>query len=362
MQVLPLHQAMLDCGLRSRLIYVSCSDGPSPPAESLALAWLGANPFLFGWRTASRIERAVQQADVVHVHGMYTYLNYVAGRCCRRYGKALIYHPHGVLAPAFRSQGRLKKGVVLWAFERRNSQQVAAYRALTPAESQHIREFDPSARVMIVPNGVHMPQLSTHLPEKPTELAASPAPGLRVFLFLARLSASKGLDLLIDAFREVSRQRSDWALWIAGVDRDGTEAMLRSKLERSPIPRVSILGQVSSHEKDWLLRAADVFVLPSRGEGQSPSVLEAMAYGLPVLLTTTCFYPEAARVGAGKECAPIAADLCEAMLSFTHLHRGDLTAMGRRGRELVEHRHDLRQVALALHEQIEIRLGRQSRL
>jgi len=352
-QVLPLHQAMLDCGLPSRLIYVDSPDGASPPAESVALGSLGASRFFFDWRTASRIERAVEQADVVHVHGMYTYLNYVAGRCCRRHGKALIYHPHGALAPAFRSQGRIKKGIALWAFERRNSKRVAAYRALTPAEAQHIHAFEPSARVLVVPNGVHLPELSVELPEKPAELGIQSASGLRVFLFLARLSASKGLDLLLDAFRALSQRQPDWALWIAGVDRDGTEARLRSELERSPIPRVSILGSVSSREKDWLLRAADVFVLPSRGEGQSPAVLEAMAYALPVLLTTTCFYPDAQKFDAGRECAPTALELFDAMLSFTRLGPGERAAMGRRGRELVTRRHDFRDLALALHEQVE---------
>jgi glycosyltransferase involved in cell wall biosynthesis len=96
-------------------------------------------------------------------------------------------------------------------------------------------------------------------------------------LYVGRLHVEKGVDTLLDAWPRVLCQVPDGTLVLVG---DGP---LREDLQARGIPRVLFVGNV----QDPLpyLQAAEVFVLPSRSEGLSGALLEAMATGLPCVAT-----------------------------------------------------------------------------
>jgi glycosyltransferase involved in cell wall biosynthesis len=157
-------------------------------------------------------------------------------------------------------------------------------------------------------------------------------------LFLGRLHPKKGLDLLVKAWTRVPAA-SDWELVIAGPDENGHEAEVRDWVRRAGLDsRVIFTGQVWGPKKYDLLASADLFVLTSYSEGFPMAPLEAMASGLPVLLTEECNLPEGDEVGAGWFCSAnvdsVAASLCVA------LDAGDneLRQRGQLGRKLVEER------------------------
>jgi glycosyltransferase involved in cell wall biosynthesis len=126
--------------------------------------------------------------------------------------------------------------------------------------------------VKVIPNGVDVQQFHP--------AAATPA-GLEV-LCVARLIPRKGLHHLVEAMPLVSEAR----LTIAGsgTEQENLEA-LAARLGVGE--RVRFLGAVPHGDLPEVYRAASVFVLPSMNEGVSNTVLEAMASGLPVLLTDT---------------------------------------------------------------------------
>jgi len=334
---------MLESGIPSRLICTASQEDIAEPPATLKLKRLWNNRFFFGWNSASRIREAVEEADIVHVHGLYTYMNYLAGKYCREQSKTLIYHPHGSLVPAYLKMGRIKKSIVLWAFESRNFREVAALRALSAAEEAQILDYIPGAKTFVIPNGVSLPKQFFKATGHNSELALVTKSTKRVFLFLSRMRFAKGIDLLIDAWASAGVPGCE--LWIAGPDVDGTEQRLRKQIDDRQLKNIVLIGAVSDENKSWLLRAIDVFVLTSRGEGQSPAVLEAMAYGKPVLLTTTCYFPEAEEAGAGLVCEPNVADIAELISQFTQMQNADLETMGKRGRLLVAERHNILNIA-----------------
>ncbi len=126
------------------------------------------------------------------------------------------------------------------------------------------------------------------------EVASSPFPlpadpGTRVFLFLGRLIAIKGVDYLIRAFHRLSQERSDVALFIAG---DGPERRNLEELARTLSARnVHFLGAVTEAErKSFLFERASAVVVPSVSfpesrEGGPLVVLEALSAGTPVIGT-----------------------------------------------------------------------------
>jgi len=149
----------------------------------------------------------------------------------------------------------------------------------------------PGARVHEIPNGVdtrrHLP---VDEPERRRARRALGLPPVPAVVYAGRLAPEKGVDVLVDAWADARRRGCLATLAIVG---DGPE---RAELERRARDH-GILGLVrfagaAEDVAPWL-RAADAFVLPSRTEGLSVALLEAMASGLPVVATDVGGTPSA---------------------------------------------------------------------
>ena len=160
-----------------------------------------------------------------------------------------------------------------------------------------------------------------------------------LLLFVGQLIERKGVSLLLEAGRLVQQAEADATLIIVGV---GEEAE-RIGREAASGARVLLLGQRG--DVPDLLRAADLFVLPSRNESFGNAVVEAMASGLPVIVSDSGVASqlqidgEAGRVVEVSDARLLAAAILEVLRSPA-LRR----QFGERGRRLVE-RYDFGQVA-----------------
>lgn len=203
---------------------------------------------------------AGRRYDVVHAHNVPSALamRIAAG------GKVLTLHGvfseqigylHGGLA------GRLGEWV-----ERRALKWADAVTAVSAAVAEHYRRL--GVEVAYVPNAVD-----------PADL---PGEGVRLYdaqvVYCGRLSREKGVDALIDAFKRV---RANAHLIVIGggpLERELREAARGD-------PRIHFTGPLPRSEALKLVKGSDVFVLPSRHEGLSTALLEAMAMGVPVVAT-----------------------------------------------------------------------------
>jgi glycosyltransferase involved in cell wall biosynthesis len=104
-------------------------------------------------------------------------------------------------------------------------------------------------------------------------------------LFLSRLDPKKGLDVLIESFVSLVRRPEfgSWRLVIAGDGPREYVTALREKAANSH--RIVFTGWIDGEPKEALLRHASLLALPSRQENFGFCVLEAMARGVPVLLS-----------------------------------------------------------------------------
>jgi glycosyltransferase involved in cell wall biosynthesis len=92
-------------------------------------------------------------------------------------------------------------------------------------------------------------------------------------------------------------------------------------------------------ERKWsALAAASLFVLPSYSEGFSIAVLEALAAGIPVVVTTSCHIPEVSRNRCGWVIKPAIGPLEQAFREFLSLSPKELYELGSNGRELAHKR------------------------
>jgi glycosyltransferase involved in cell wall biosynthesis len=153
--------------------------------------------------------------------------------------------------------------------------------AATVANSAGLRdlaiETDPTVAIDVIPNGIDLDEFSP----------ADPAPtGPFRLVCVSRLISRKAIDVLITAFAIVYSRFPDAELVIVG---DGVlDSQLRDLAARFGLAGAIRFEGCQPHEKiAGFYRSAHMFVLPSRHEGMSNAMLEAMACGLPVVVTNT---------------------------------------------------------------------------
>ena len=111
-------------------------------------------------------------------------------------------------------------------------------------------------------------------------------------LFSATLNKGKGYKDLIRAFSKVAAAHKDWSLVLAGNGEVQQARELSAQLGISE--QVQLLGWVGGENKDKAFKEASVFCLPSYAEGFPMAVLDAWAYGLPVITTPVGGIPDVA--------------------------------------------------------------------
>jgi poly(glycerol-phosphate) alpha-glucosyltransferase len=279
-------------------------------------------------------------ADVLNVHGIWMYPSVLGRAWARRTTKPLIVHPHGMLDPWAVRHRRWKKIVASWVYEDAQLRRAACVRALCQAEAQAIRQYGLQNPICVIPNGIDVPeQLSAALPP----WAGVLDPGRRVLLYLGRIHPKKGLASFLQGWKELQHHNPEacreWATAIAGWDQNGHEHELRTLTRTLGLERdVAFVGPQFGEGKAACYSHASAFILPSVSEGLPMAVLEAWAYGLPVVLTPPCNLPEGVAAEAAIEVSPAPRDLARGLLELFRLSDEQRREMGRRGRELVVRR------------------------
>jgi poly(glycerol-phosphate) alpha-glucosyltransferase len=232
---------------------------------------------------------------------------------------------------------RTKKRMVAKLFQDAQLRSAAVLHALTMAEARAIRDYGLTNPVVVIPNGVNLP--ATTEPAGPAPWSVQGSGRDRVLLFLSRIHPKKGLDQLLAVWPDFIRTPAGarWRLVVAGWDEIGCEAGLRALVATQGLgDSVEFTGPLFGAAKAAALGHADAFVLPSHSEGLPMAVLEAWAYGKPVLITTACNLPEGPAAGAAIEVAVSPAALAGGLKTLAEMSDASRVAMGAAGRKLIE--------------------------
>lgn len=279
---------------------------------------------------------AALAADCLHLHGVWDPVVFRAARLAQRVGKPYVITPHGMLDPWCLRQSRLKKAIALRLGYRSMLDRAAVLHALTTDEAGSFRTLGLMARVEIVPNGVSLADAESTANCDPFDL---PGLGGRPYvLFLGRLHFKKGLDFLGDAFKVLARRLPDVHLVVAGPDEGAKSDFIRRIVDGATANRVHVVGPLVGEEKWAALRGAACFCLPSRQEGFSVAVLEAMACGTPVVISPECHFLEVGSHGAGLV-VPLDSGALADALSRILADPLAREAMGRSARNLIRTRY-----------------------
>ncbi len=321
--------------------------GDAPTIDDVEVLTFEAGPSRLGGSPAfdRQIGDLVREADVVHLHGLWTGQNKSAGRAARAAARPYVMTPHSHMMPWAWRRSRWKKRLAGWLFEHRNLRGAACLHALAQGEAEHMRARGFNPRIEVVPNGIRAADFET-LP--PADDLIQRHPNLadrRWLLFLGRISEQKGIVPAMQGCFDVSAAGDDWQLVIAGPDEFGMKSMIQATVARKRLTdRVTFLGMIPRQEVLACLGRSSVLLQPSLSEGLSLSILEALASGLPVIISPACNMPEVAEADAGRIVEPQRVAIGRALRELLPMPKEALREMGARGRTLAAARFDWQQL------------------
>jgi glycosyltransferase involved in cell wall biosynthesis len=289
---------------------------------------------IFARNANQQLGGLIPQFDLIHLHGVWDPIVKVAGSLAATHKKPYVLTPHGMLDPWSMSQKKLKKQIALALGYRRMLDRAAFLHYLNADEMKLAEKIGLTSPARVLPNGIFLEELDP-LPPKGTFRNAHPEfGGAKLIFFLSRLHYKKGLDFLADAFAIVVKEFPDAHLIVAGPD-DGAKGAFESQIARLGIAsRTHIVGPLYAAQKFAALVDCDCFCLPSRQEGFSLAITEAMACNAPVVISTECHFPEVKEANAGV-IAELNAPAIAAGLATVLRDPATAQQMGQNGRELI---------------------------
>ncbi|NNJ84301.1 MAG: glycosyltransferase [Gammaproteobacteria bacterium] len=344
--VIPLAEEQARQGARVSVLFVD-----KPPHESLiptpdlvdSQAFPQSLPRLLplshpgvSWPFARALKRRIHDFDVVHIHAVWNFPTWWTMRVASRANVPYMVAPQGSLEPWAYNHGSRRRRMYARYMERPLLARATRLQALTETEAEQFRAFGLAVPTAIIPNGISPDWLEGERGNLAAHLDLPPK--TRTLLFLSRMHEKKGLDILLRAFAEVSRGFPNLMLVVAGSDA-GSGHGDRMRVLANALgleDRCLFIGEVGGDKKRKVLLGADAFALTSHSEGLPVAVLEAMASGLPVLITPGCNLPEVASSNAGLIVKPSVAAVAtglQTMFGEPHMHE-----RGENGRTLVRER------------------------
>ena len=304
------------------------------------------------WEASFALGRALRADigafDLMHLHSLYMYHDMAGGRAARQHGVPYIVRPHGTLDPYIWRRRRGRKALFEAWFQNRTLERAAALHYTTDDEWRLAAPMARNPRGFVVPNGLDMDDFA-NLPAEGSFRARYPEIGdRRIILFLGRLNFKKGLDLLAPAFGEVLKAGHDAHLVIAGPDDDMAEKTKSWLSQAGALNRTTFTGMIGGDEKLGALVDASMFVLPSYSENFGIAVAEALACGLPVVISDAVnIWPDVKDAGAGLV-GPVDADATARNMIEILENPGVAAAMGPAGARLARDRYSWDGIAPAL--------------
>jgi len=281
---------------RGAQITVVAQDDPAAP-------WLSDSPLniiaVGGGKSSYRYSRAladwlrehITEYDCAIANGLWQYHSFALARECGRTRTPYFVFPHGMLDPWFKHTYPLKhlKKWLYWPWaDYRVLRNAAAVIFTSEEERQLAREsfWLYRANEIVSPLGAEAPAQAGS-GAKNLFLAKFPeVEKTRMLLFLGRIHPKKGCDMLIDALPRHALTDEPLSLVLAGPDQIGWQAQLRERLARMDVsPRVIFAGMLEGTLKNGAFGNADAFILPSHQENFGMAVIEALAFGVPVLIS-----------------------------------------------------------------------------
>lgn len=295
-------------------------------------------PQILGWAPSYSEALTKQYPEVVHQHGIWTLGSLETTRFCKAQRVPLVVSVHGMIDPWALQHSKWKKKAAWLGYQSQNLQNAGCILVNSKTEAGYVRDCKVTTPIAVIPNGVDRPPVTATAPAWRSVIGSE----RRVLLFLGRIHPKKGVFDLVRAWARFTTGYPDrarnWSLVITGWDDGGHEATLRTLARELGLnaPTFHMTGPLFGGERDAALAHAHGFVLPSHSEGMPMAALEALAVGMPLLLSDACNLPQVLDASAGFRIGTTPEAICDGMLQLAALTSEQHTIMAVAAKQLAE--------------------------
>jgi len=254
--------------------------------QSMTTGPFDRHPIRFSASRLASLRAQIDQADILHLHTPWEPANLQLAHLARKCGTPYVISVHGMLDDWAMTKSSMKKRLFLLLGCRKMFHSASAVHCTAEAEAQQVKRWIPKSNINVVPlvfdPSQYLNPPPTSDPDKHWPTREIPRP---IVLFLSRIHPKKGVDRLIHAASKVCALHQVRFI-IAGSGDSTYERSLHSLVEKLDVQdHVEFVGFVNGDRKTSLLRASDIFVLPTSQENFGLVFPEAMACGIPIITT-----------------------------------------------------------------------------
>lgn len=251
-------------------------------SNMLKLKFKISNPYYLPFKA----RKDLKKFDIIHIHEYRSFLSIVIHYYAKKYEIPYILQARGSVMPFFQKT-RLKKIFdYLWGYDILKDAKLVL--ALTPNESLQYQKMSVDLnKIKIIPNGIDISTFS-NVKRGIFKKKYNIPDDVQIILFLGRIHKIKGIDLLIEAFNNLTIDLTKVMLVIVGPD-DGFMGDLKLLVRKYEIEdKIIFTGPLYDNLKLEAYMDADVYILPSVYDAFPNTVMEAMCLEKPVILTEGC--------------------------------------------------------------------------
>jgi glycosyltransferase involved in cell wall biosynthesis len=284
------------------------------------------------------LEVTMPTTQILHNHSLWMMSNVYPGIVIKNTRCKLITSPRGTLSAWALRRRSFRKKLLLLFGQRHALYRATCLHATSEAEYRDIRAYGLKQPVAIIPNGFDLPQLAKLSNRISTK---------KRLLFLGRIHPVKGLDQLVEAWKEIALRLPDWELHIVGPGEPEHLKQLQKQISgnRSIQMRDAIYGDEKSDE----YQQATAYILPSHSENFAMTVAEALAHRLPCIVSQGAPWSGLETKQCGWWIKNDKATLANTILKMANTHSSDLTRMGERGRSWIEDDFGWHSISMKMH-------------
>lgn len=214
--------------------------------------------------------------DVIIFHGIYFWQYIFLSRFISKNNYIYFIQPHGSFMPFSQKKSKFKKTIANKLFLR--SFYLNSYGYIYLNENEKKKSVFSSDNDIIVPNGVEIPKIKKNI-------TIAKDKSIKLF-FLGRIHITyKGIDILLEELKKIDNRKQKFSLDFFGYGENKDINFLKNKISYFNNIKISFKGSVFDEEKEKVFKEYDIMVLTSRNEGFPMSILEALSYGNPCIVT-----------------------------------------------------------------------------
>lgn len=219
------------------------------------------------------------QYDVIHIHGLFNPLSSRSAMICRKQEMSYVIRPFGTLSRYTFSRKRWFKEPWFQLIDKPNLEGANGIHFTTKQEYEEAGRLDFDIRKeFVIPPPFKQNDIGDEIVIEKFDVP--------VCLYMSRLHPKKNIEGLFHAWEKVVQKYPDGRLIVAGSGDEKYEARLKESVQTLELTKSIVFkGFVSGNEKKNLLAKSWIFALPSYHENFGVAVLEAVAKGLPVVIT-----------------------------------------------------------------------------